>query len=95
VIAQITATFRAGRGLLITFLSVATFVAALASFAMLGAGTAVDDIWTSKEHKYHQMLRFDSDYRCPHRVRARWCRDVKTYKQLKLTARVEQLMLLI
>lgn len=31
-------------------------MAALAAFTMLGAGTALDNIWNSKEHGYHQML---------------------------------------
>ena len=53
---RITTVTRVGRWLLVAFFLAATVVAGLASFTMLVTGTAIDNIWNSKEHEYHQML---------------------------------------
>jgi hypothetical protein len=49
--------FPIARALMIAFFAATTVVAALASFTLLITGTAIDDIWSGKEHGYHQMLQ--------------------------------------
>lgn len=48
---------RFARAAFLGFLIVAAAIAAMASFTMFATGTALDSIWTTKEHAYHQLLQ--------------------------------------